>query len=213
VASASYSFVRFTGGAVAPWLAGKLAEHISPATPFVVGAAAVAVAAAVLIAGRRTLVAAREQALAQATGAPAPAAPAPAPVLVALDGSRAVDAIAAAAVRAARARRAPVEVVHVRETDVVDGATAELESDEEARAALASYVRGIAGEGVEVVGEVLEAIGTHDDAARAVLRRAQASGARLLIVGAPDGAPHLGRRSVASIVVDEADCSVLVVRD
>ena len=41
IASSAYSFVRFAGGAVAPWLAGKLAEWVSPATPFFVGAVAV----------------------------------------------------------------------------------------------------------------------------------------------------------------------------
>ena len=30
IASSAYSFVRFTGGAIAPYLAGKLAEHVSP---------------------------------------------------------------------------------------------------------------------------------------------------------------------------------------
>lgn len=47
VASAAYSFVRFSGGAVAPWLAGRLGEanvHV----PFWVGAGAVLLAAGVL---------------------------------------------------------------------------------------------------------------------------------------------------------------------
>ena len=55
VASAAYSFVRLTGGAVAPFLAGKLAEHIAPDIPFFVGAAAVAIAVGVLAAGRAHL--------------------------------------------------------------------------------------------------------------------------------------------------------------
>jgi predicted MFS family arabinose efflux permease len=55
IASSSYSFVRFAGGAVAPWLAGKLAEWVSPATPFYVGAGAVTIAFVVVIAGRRLL--------------------------------------------------------------------------------------------------------------------------------------------------------------
>lgn len=38
VASASYSFVRFTGGAIAPYLAGKLGEHVGVGVPFYVGA-------------------------------------------------------------------------------------------------------------------------------------------------------------------------------
>jgi MFS transporter, ACDE family, multidrug resistance protein len=38
-ASAAYSFLRFIGGAIAPFFAGKLAEWYNPSTPFYVGAA------------------------------------------------------------------------------------------------------------------------------------------------------------------------------
>lgn len=55
VASAAYSFVRFSGGAVAPWLAGKLGENVSVHAPFWMGAVAVALAVGVLYAGRNTL--------------------------------------------------------------------------------------------------------------------------------------------------------------
>jgi len=55
VASAAYSFVRFGGGAVAPWLAGKLGEDLNAHVPFWVGAVAVALAAALLASGRRVL--------------------------------------------------------------------------------------------------------------------------------------------------------------
>lgn len=54
-ASAAYSFVRFVGGAIAPWLAGKLGETISPHMPFWVGAVATVLAVAVLSTGRRVL--------------------------------------------------------------------------------------------------------------------------------------------------------------
>ncbi|WP_374049834.1 MFS transporter [Neobacillus sp. PS3-34] len=37
-ASAAYSFLRFLGGAIAPFLAGKLAEWFNPSVPFIVGA-------------------------------------------------------------------------------------------------------------------------------------------------------------------------------
>ncbi len=53
VASAAYSFVRFSGGAVAPYAAGKLGENVSLHAPFWMGAAAVFVGVAVLMAGRR----------------------------------------------------------------------------------------------------------------------------------------------------------------
>ena len=55
VASAAYSFVRFSGGAVAPWLAGKLGEEINVQVPFYVGAAAVVLAIGVLATGRKPL--------------------------------------------------------------------------------------------------------------------------------------------------------------
>ena len=56
VASAAYSFVRFGGGAVAPWLAGKLGERSAHA-PFWVGSGAVLLAVAVLLTARREITA------------------------------------------------------------------------------------------------------------------------------------------------------------
>ncbi|WP_367306611.1 MFS transporter [Alicyclobacillus acidocaldarius] len=54
-ASAAYSFVRFVGGAVAPWLAGKLSDAVGPAMPFFIGCLGVAVAIMVLWMGRNHL--------------------------------------------------------------------------------------------------------------------------------------------------------------
>src|SRR4051812_14946442 len=59
VASAAYSFVRFSGGAIAPWAAGKLGENVSIHAPFWMGAPAMAVAVVVLAAGRRYVESAR----------------------------------------------------------------------------------------------------------------------------------------------------------
>ncbi len=55
VASAAYSFVRFGGGAIAPYAAGKLGENVSVHAPFWMGAGAVAVAIAILAIGARHL--------------------------------------------------------------------------------------------------------------------------------------------------------------
>ena len=54
VASAAYSFVRFSGGAIAPWLAGNLGEK-SIHLPFWVGAGAVLLAVVVLLTARGIL--------------------------------------------------------------------------------------------------------------------------------------------------------------
>ncbi len=55
VASAAYSFMRFGGAAVAPWLAGVLGEKVSVHLPFWVGAGAVLMAAVALAASRAHL--------------------------------------------------------------------------------------------------------------------------------------------------------------
>ena len=55
VASSAYSFVRFSGGAVAPYVAGKLGENVSIHAPFWMGAGAVLMGVVVLYVGRGTL--------------------------------------------------------------------------------------------------------------------------------------------------------------
>ncbi|GGE39522.1 multidrug efflux protein YfmO [Pullulanibacillus camelliae] len=52
VASSAYSFVRFVGGAIAPWLAGKLSEVFNLHVPFYVGCACVLVAMIALTFGK-----------------------------------------------------------------------------------------------------------------------------------------------------------------
>ena len=48
IASSAYSFVRFCGGAIAPFVAGKLSEHVSAQAPFFLGAVMTAIAVGVL---------------------------------------------------------------------------------------------------------------------------------------------------------------------
>ncbi|QHT63661.1 MFS transporter [Paenibacillus lycopersici] len=54
-ASAAYSFLRFIGGAIAPYLAGKLAEWFNPHMPFIVGGAFVVIAALYLLVNTKHL--------------------------------------------------------------------------------------------------------------------------------------------------------------
>jgi MFS transporter, ACDE family, multidrug resistance protein len=55
VASATYGFVRFIGGGLAPFVAGKLVERYSAHVPFLIGAGTVLAAAAVLATVHRAL--------------------------------------------------------------------------------------------------------------------------------------------------------------
>lgn len=61
VASATYGFVRFIGGGLAPFVAGKLVEHVNVHLPFVVGAVTAVVGAVVLSTVRPALDAADEE--------------------------------------------------------------------------------------------------------------------------------------------------------
>ncbi len=65
VASATYGFVRFIGGGLAPFAAGKLVEHYNAHVPFVLGAATVVLAAVVLSTVHRALDAADRGLIAQ----------------------------------------------------------------------------------------------------------------------------------------------------
>ena len=55
VASAAYSFVRFSGGAISPYVAGRLGEDVSVHAPFWMGAGTVAIAVVVLAYGAKYL--------------------------------------------------------------------------------------------------------------------------------------------------------------
>ena len=59
VASASYGFIRFIGGGIAPFAAGKLAGAYGDHLPFYIGAAAIAASIGVLASGHRLLEGAR----------------------------------------------------------------------------------------------------------------------------------------------------------
>lgn len=54
-ASAAYSFLRFIGGAIAPYLAGKLAEWFNPHVPFYVGGCFVLLAVLFLLSNQKHL--------------------------------------------------------------------------------------------------------------------------------------------------------------
>ena len=60
IAASGTNFVRFAGGAIAPFLAGKLSEHVNAQAPLYVGAAAVALGLALIVAFAPLLTTARD---------------------------------------------------------------------------------------------------------------------------------------------------------
>ena len=200
IASSAYSFMRFGGGAIAPWLAGRLAEDVGADIPYFVGAAAVAIALVLLYALRSAI------AVADAPAAEEPAA-VPAAILVAVDATPASAAVTRAAASLAGERGARVEVVHVLETDVIGDDAADLESTAGAKAVLDAHVGLLTRRGVDAHGAVLHAVGDHDDTAQAVLDRAAASGADVVMLGAA----HRGRSSLTRTLEGRDGLELVVV--
>src|SRR3954453_15921322 len=105
VASAAYSFVRFTGGAIAPYIAGKLGENVSAASPMYLGSGMVVLSVVALVLSRGHL---RHKAAAPETRTPVVVARDV--VLVALDSSPAARPLIETAERVARSRGTGVHI-------------------------------------------------------------------------------------------------------
>ena len=189
VASSSYGFVRFIGGGLAPFVAGRIAEATDQSVAFWVGAAAFLIAIPVLASGHK-LVRRAELANEEAeVAAPVlePVTPAGAstgrPVIVAVYASpSAAEAVDAAAALATE-EGTPLEIVHVRETEILGELAADPESEESARAAVAEHVARIARSGLEVRGLVLHSVGDHAVAGRVLVQHATEADARAIVIG------------------------------
>jgi ACDE family multidrug resistance protein len=209
IASSAYSFVRFTGGAIAPWVAGKLGEHVSAPAPMYLGAGMVALSVVALIASRRHL-----QPHDEAADEPALTAAVPeGAVLVAIDAGPDSDAVVETAARVARSRAAGVHVVHVRETRVVEDGAADLETPDAARAVVGRAVERLRASGVErATGETLHVTGHHAAAGEAILALADRTLPSALVVGrAGAHGGELGAPSVTAVLTERAPCDVVVV--
>ena len=210
IASASYSFVRFGGAAIAPWLAGKLAEWVNPHVPFYVGAGGVAIALGVLFAGRSHLRTIDET----ETGAAPPAETHARPlVLVAVDGDADAGSVLDAAVTEAVRRRATLDLIHIRETDVIGGEAIELETENDAQHLLGPRLRTLRDAGLDADGEVMSSVGRHADVARLIVEHAASRHADVIVVG-PRQKAGLAERLLGDVteeVVRHAPCDVLIV--
>ena len=216
IASSAYSFVRFCGGAIAPFVAGKLAEHVSTQAPFFLGAAMTAIGVGVLFFYRRSLVPVRQPGTvtARPTEPPARARAAtyagrPGALLVAVagDDARITSAMAAPL---ARARGGDVHVVHVIEQDILAGEDAiELESEDSAADLLAACMAELRESGRPVTGELLRSFGNHVDVAGKILARADELGAGAIVIG-PETRHGPLSAPVAAVVAERAEAHVIV---
>jgi MFS family permease len=224
IASASYSFVRFLGGGLAPWVAGIIADAFLPNTPFWVGAVVVAVGTLILATAHRLLRAVEtgEVSVDGPAGSSGTAAAAPAgsdaaagdrPVLVAVDGAPHAPAVAAAGGRLAALLGAPLVVVHVPESAVIDSAAADdtdLGLDRSVAAA-----RDALGSSAPVTTETLAPVGAHGDVGGELVAVARRHHARAVVVGRPrvGALAALAGPSADRALWTRGPCPVVVVPD
>jgi MFS transporter, ACDE family, multidrug resistance protein len=209
IASSAYSFVRFCGGAIAPFVAGKLAEHVSAQAPFFLGAAMTAVGVGLLFFYRRSLVPARDAAPHAPRLAAVPSETRPGVLVVAVGGANARTTSALTA-PLARARGGEVHVLHVIEEDIVAGEDAiELESENEAGELLDVCIAELRQSGVPVTGELLHSFGNHADVAERILHRAGELRAGAIVLG-PETHEGPLATSVAAVVAARSPMHVIV---
>ncbi|MEV6168628.1 MFS transporter [Streptomyces sp. NPDC051954] len=219
VASSAYGFVRFIGGGLAPYAAGKLADATDLSVPFYLGAATFLLAIPVLASGHRLLSRAEQRG---AEGEPvtpslAPVGdPTPAgatPVVVAVGAHEGAAAIVDAAARMARDTHSPLEVVHVQQIAVVEEQAESTEDADAGRAAVTAHLDRLAAQGLTATGQLLTSVGDHGAAGRVLARHAADVGARVVAVGhSPRGAlAQFADGSFTSALTHAASCTVVLV--
>ncbi|WP_030378155.1 MULTISPECIES: MFS transporter [unclassified Streptomyces] len=226
VASSAYGFLRFIGGGLAPYVAGKLADATDLSVPFYLGAATFVLAIPVLASGHRLLARAEQRdgdgESVEPAGAGSPvftpvgaaaAADGHPPVVVAVGAHERAAAIVDAAARLARDTGSPLEVVHVRQTAVVEGQAVDTETEEEARDAVTAHLARLAGLGVAATGQILTSVGDHAAAGHALARHAADVHARTVAVGrSPRGAlAQFADGSLTTALTHAATCTVVLV--
>ena len=209
IASAAYGFVRFIGGGVAPYCAARLAAAFNVHIPFYLGAVTVVLAIVILSTGHSLLTQAERKlaepegtagtdepaavagpgAVAEPGAVGAVAEPGAAPIVVAVGVGPGAAEVTDAAVALGRVLDAPIEVLHVLETDVVGDQVVDTETAEAARMIIADTVGRLRSAGIAANGHVLRVVGDHGASGQRIADFAADRGARVIIIGSPsDGA-------------------------
>ncbi len=239
VASAAYSFVRFIGGGLAPYAAGRLVIAFDIHVPFYIASGAVVGGIVILSTAHRLLGdAERVQAeqIAASAGAARPGAAAPgrpatalipvggtAPqpgqrpgqgvVLAAIDQSPLAGLVTEAAARLAQAEGQVVHVVHAREGITAGDAGIEAEGLDAARDLVRAHLDRLAAQHVPAEGQLLLHAADHGAAGRLIAEYATSIRASTIVVGAPThgGLPALMDASASRELWRHAHSNILII--
>jgi MFS transporter, ACDE family, multidrug resistance protein len=210
VASAAYSFVRFIGGGLAPFAAGRLVLAAGIHVPFFIAAGVILAGIGILATARGLLgeaervqaqqvtAAVAERRTAPAEGPPAGALipvpgsitthrgpPAAGVIVAAIDDSPVAGLVTDAAARLAAVHHRVVHLVHAQEGATAGDAGIDAESLDAARAVVGRHLERLAARDVPAEGQVLLHAADHGTAGRLVAEYANDIGAVAIVIGAP----------------------------
>jgi MFS transporter, ACDE family, multidrug resistance protein len=207
VASAAYSFVRFIGGGLAPYAAGRMVLAFNIHFPFYIAAGAIAGGIVILsTAHQRLAVAERVQAEQVSTpvsgadaalipvgGSAEPVAPGMAVILAAVDDSPMAALVTEAAAVLATGHDGVVHVVHTQEEATAGDVAIDGESLDAIRSMVRNHLDRLAAHHVPAEGQILLHAADHGAAGRMIAEYADTIGASTIVVGAPT---HGGLRAL-----------------
>ncbi len=210
VASAAYSFVRFIGGGLAPYAAGRMVVAINIHFPFFIAVGAIVVGIAILTTVHGLLAEAERV---QAEDVTAPPAATRGVILAAIDDTPMAALVTQAAARLAEADGRTVCVVHAQEDITATDTAVDGEELQDARALVENQLDLLAARGVRAAGQVLRHAPGHGAAGRMVAEYAATVGASTIVVGAAShgGLPALMDDSASQELWRHADTDILVV--
>jgi MFS transporter, ACDE family, multidrug resistance protein len=212
VASAAYGFVRFIGGGLAPYAAGRMVLAVNIHFPFYIGVGAIVLGIGILTTAHSLLTQAeRVQAEQVAASAPAstrpasaapvdagaaaalipvdgtaePAGPGAGVILAAVDASPVAALVTEAAAVLAAGRGDMVHVVHTQEEATAGDGAIDGESLDAARGMVQAHLDRLTAHHVQAEGQILLHAADHGAAGRMVAEYANAIGAGTIVVGAP----------------------------
>jgi MFS transporter, ACDE family, multidrug resistance protein len=201
VASAAYSFVRFIGGGLAPYAAGRLVLAVNIHFPFYIAVGAIVAGIVILSTAHGLLTQAEQVQAEQVSAAPAspgpvgalipvegnaePAPPGASVILAAVDGSPAAALVTEAAATLAAEHGGVVHVVHIQEEAIADYVAIDGESLDAARAMVRDHLDRLAAHHIPAEGQILLHAADHGAAGRMVAEYASTIGASTVVVGAP----------------------------
>ena len=230
VASASYSFVRFIGGGLAPFVAGRLVLAAGIHVPFFIASGAILAGIAILATAHRLLGEA-ERVQAQHVTAPVEGQPAgaliPVPaagtisrarpgtgvIVAAIDDSQTAGLVTEAAARLAAVHDRVVHVVHAQEGATAGDTGIDAEDLDAACAVVRQHLERLTARHVPAEGQVLLHAAGHGTAGRLVAEYANDVGAVAIVLGAPThgGLPALMDASASRELWRHARSNVVIV--